>query len=471
MKTHPSTAAGILVMSALAGPWTLAAPGDGIRLGETVVHPYLTIGATYDDNVFRSSPDDARPPAAVAPEDVEADSVAIAATGAVPASEAQNIDAETPSDWRTNLELGLSALNRIAAGRGALSLDASVNQTSYQDFSAEDGRVYRLRLGIRYTTARDVSVSLSNDLRIRTGGDSTATTDRAESVGNRVAASVLWPVGAKTGLEFLVSDDRIDYDSDSLLGTEEIVLGINGHYRAFPRASTFIGYRHGWITRDEGTNITTRGDATFDEVDGGVAGILSPRLRGRAAIGYQRRTYDSVAPEPRQVSEEEIALLRSLGIAPPEDAGSDDETTAWIGSAGLSYSLQPRTTFDISASQSINESAYSANNEYLRSAINLGVSHRLPSRVYLQARAGYTLVDYQEDFLVFDPPPEGGDGPLTPRLEGRSDNQYTYGVRVGYPITDWSGASLSYTHFENTSDFPGAEYDYNLYTASLTVRY
>lgn len=472
MKRRPAQLAGILAIAVLAAPKGSAGPGDGIRLGEVVFHPYLTIGLTYDDNVFRSSPDEPVSRAGVAPEDVAADTEVVADAGAAPASETQVEGGQpTPSDVRIGLELGASALNTIAGGRGAVSFDASAYQSTYQDFSTEDGEVFRLRLGVRYATARDVSLSLADEIRIRTGGGSSSTTDRSESTGNRLSAGVFWPVGQRTGLEFSAADDRVEYQSKSLTGTQELNLGVNAHYRAFTRTSTFLGYRHGWVTRDEGTNVTTRGDATYDQVNAGVSGVFSPRMRGRVSLGYQRRTYDNKTPQVEEVSEEEIALLRSLGIEQVRSALPGNETTAWVGGAGLSYSFQDRTTADLSASQSINESAISANNEYLSTSLSLSLTHRLPSGLSIQGRVGYGLIDYQQKFLVYDPPPEGVDGPGTPQLKSRADNQYSLGLRIGYRLTDWANAGLAFTHVENTSDFAGSEYESNLYTASLTARY
>ena len=517
----------VCVAGALAaGEARGAKPGEGLKLGDLEMRPFLTLGWSYDDNVFRSSPGEeievGRPPPEGAP--VAEPSAGDGASPTEPVISAPSLElgqateveegviVGEQSDSRIDLRAGVAATYPFRDS-GRLTLGADYSGYRYDEYSTEDNDRYGVRAGLGYTTGKGASILAEGGMSYNSGTESRTTSERLQSTNLFARASFRRPLGPKTDLALLGDFDRTDYvqilpataDEEAAAGdagsagsaaeegqAEEIVpevrtgldrldeteLGARLYYNAFPKTSFLLDYVHGWVVRDAARETTFQGDAEYDEISLGVDGELATKISGEVTLGYQRRTYDQNVPE-LDPEEEEAALraaealaeyLNEYGIS-YEEAVPDDEVTEVVWTLGLRYRPTERTTIALTGRQGIDESVFSARNRYLRTGLALSAVHRFLWKVSVGLRAGYDRLEYAEPYLVFDEPPEGEEGRGTPRVIDRTDDQIRLGARITYDLAQWMQFGVAYDFYENDSNLPETSYDNTITSVFVTGRY
>ncbi len=181
--------------------------------------------------------------------------------------------------------------------------------------------------------------------------------DRADRLVYQAGVTLTYGWGAKTSIETGFSYEKTDYDA--FFDSEEI------------RNETFLSYAiTGKTTLGLGGAI-----GRLDAVGSGSRDFVQPLLRART--------------EPTG----KLAFAARAGVDIREsEAGSD--TTPVFG-LGSEYRPAEGTVIVLDAERSVNSSASSSGDDYIRTAASLGVQQRLASRFNVGISGGVESLDYR----------------------------------------------------------------------------
>ncbi len=453
----------------LAVPPASARPGDGIRLGSMTAHPYVGLNLTYSDNVFQGNPQTPEDVQGLTPEDAALD---VTLPGPVdtpqPLEINPNVSPPVEGDYYVTLRLGVGGLQRLGAEQGALTFDVNYSTDRYDQYTAANRSVVQFRIGARYTTARDVTILVSDSFSATTGWDVDAarTSQDVQRRDNTFRGSVDWVVGPRTFVGVNGWTRTATADKEDIATSDDYEVGGQAGYSITPKTSVMLIYHHGWVKRDAGTNVTFRGNSDYDNLSIGVAGRYRTKLTGRLTIGYDHRSYEQLtAQEAVNVfTPEEISVIQAAGYTAEEFNAIDDTADNWIGSLSVAYQMRPRTSLNLTGNRTINTAAFQASNNFIETRLSLGLSHSFPSDFGLRLFGEWSVLDYELPALV-RPPGE------PPRLVSRKDDRYRLGASLTYAPNAWLSVAVGLDWTDQTSTVGTTEYDRTQYYVRMTATY
>jgi len=313
----------------------------GVTAGSFVLHPKLTLGMRFDDNIY-ATPDN------------ELDDLVVSLSPVL----------EAESTWR----------------RHALSLGAGATIARYQDYANENTEDYWLEAKGRY--------DLSDRARLFAGARHAFTHEDRESADNLIAgapttysddmlfAAIQQSVGTRINLRLGGSYRRLDYDDvpNALLQTND------DRDRDVITAAVRLGYnlQNGYLWFAQAALDQRRYRLTFDD-----AGYH------RDSAGYRLQT--GIQWQRGQVSGDAYIGHMTQDY---DDAGLSDVSALDFGTS-LNWQLSARTTLHVALERAIEETTLVGASSYLSTSLNAGLTHKLRPDLSVSGSLGMTTADYQ----------------------------------------------------------------------------
>ena len=401
------------VMAGVCGTHgVLAGPGDGVRLGNVVLHPFLDVSGSYDSNVGlsrRSLSESAGIDSASEDSDtfleiryglnLDYQTDAITLGGSIYGYDRQYSDnGELDNDG-----IGQN-LNIEAGSKERLAISASQSYQVVQDYSR--GGAANLR------SVNDVDLGLDR-------------ADRLERTTLGFGLNISRDLSDKVDVNGGFSLTMIDYEDDALFDTDSQGVSVGLGYHVSEKSSAFVN----------GSYQVEDSDAFGD--DGTQTSILvglrtrgTEKLNYNVGIGYVQYEVDDAA-----------------------DGENIDEGSLSYN-LGLDYAISAKLALTASARNGYSATSFSAGNAREVSVASVGLAHRTTEALTLGA--AYSL---RGDEYVL---------PITVEQETAAEDRLSHVISGSInfaPPGKWYSLYLS--GFYETSDSEFSEEDYDQFRASI----
>lgn len=235
----------------------------------------------------------------------------------------------------------------------------------------------------------------------------------------------IWSATAKTSVGGGVFYDQTNYSDIGYADNQNLSVPVDVYYAATPKVDLSVGYRFRQTDVQRLPLATTDFDSTDHFFNVGARGEFTPKLKGQFRVGYGLRDFDHGDTEDQ------------LGL-----------------SGALTYVYSPKTSFDLSVSNDFSNSALGTSQEVFairtsgkfeftpQWSAGLGLSYE--STTYDQANSA--ISSRKDDFIV-------GDATI----------QYAMNENVTF-----QGA---YVHRTNSSNRSGLDFDSNILSLGVSLRY
>lgn len=409
-------ALGLLAPQANAGVLSTlnSVKAGGLKLGMAEIHPYAGVSEMYDSNIYAVPKDNPN---------------------------GTRIGGGVRSAWITkanagvNFKLPLTGMHAFDGGYGvsyfAYTKQAKVN--NYTDQSAKLGYNYTGPMGLSgrlsdtFISTRDPAFSEQAGNRQQRWQNAVDGMLNYSPAGGRLVAGVTAGHTAHKYLDGLINAP--------LLNRYEQMFGARGGYKVMPKTTVWLGYRRGIVHYNANSAAVNAGDRNNKShyFEGGVDGILAPKVKGSISTGVSLRKYDQ------------------------SNAGRTKHSRNWILGSNIIWNPRPECSWSLGLNRSVNESTFGTNRFSIENSGNLGLSHKLPWRVTARAKAGVTVSKYPE---------ATGTAGTTPI--NRRDDTYSQSVGASYGINDWASVGLDYDHTERFSKF-SSQFNYERHLTMLSA--
>lgn len=199
--------------------------------------------------------------------------------------------------------------------------------------------------------------------------------------------------------------------------------GLKAGYKVMPATRAYAAY-HRRLTRYTARPPFPSNDSRSHLADFGVEVKPGGVLEGQAQAGFEERSYEEALP------------------------GEDRSFTRWTAAARVGYTPLERSTLELLATRTLQESTFGASRFYVASYLRLSASHRLPMRALVRVYGSAERDRY-----------EGA---------SRRDVFYEGGASVEYPARRWLTVGAAYTQRARFSSEPGT-LDYRDGLAAFTL--
>ncbi|MBI5884404.1 MAG: outer membrane beta-barrel protein [Elusimicrobia bacterium] len=414
-----------------------------LKLGSMELHPFYEGKASYDDNIYRVSPD-------------KQDGTRSGCTVVVGATNANTCSGGKRGSWFMTDDLGIKVMlpigemHKISAGYDAkfthYDRQAAANKAIHQAADFEylfKGSVLSARAWDNYVKTQDPPFNPNSTGRatgnITTGGE---LVNREHRWSNAAGLYLEYALGDKFFFGADASDARQKYRSPALaaiLDNSVQTYGFKTGYKILPKTRIFGALHRSMTHYSAGRKGVNHKDWLADF---GAEGEFTAKLKGRVQTGFSFRHYDVD------------------GTAVPSTV-----TTNWTAAVGLNYKPFSRTTIDLSATRGLSEATgvrFSITNTVaLSAAQEIG---KLTAKVN-----GSVTIDKYSDSQTT--PSTNNPATLLPSgmTASRRDDSYAAGLGFNYKFTKWLSASADYTHMRRHSIFTW-EYNYKANVTSFGLK-
>ncbi|MDP3542411.1 MAG: outer membrane beta-barrel protein [Elusimicrobiota bacterium] len=378
--------------------WLTQYKKPNIHWGQLALHPHYRLTEVYDSNIYL-----------------------------VPRDQPNNVivGGGVRGSWITKNELGLELelpwrkLHNLTAGYVAEShnytTDASandtVNQAAHVDYAYAGAYGLTFRAGDRYLNTRDQAFSQLVSRDRRWSNTAYAGLDYDQKNGNMAG-----------GVD--ASHTVNKYLGDAIgrqLNRYSQRFGFNVGYKVQPQTKVYASYHRGITHYSVGRAVGEQDKNSKSHDFGlGVAGVVAPKVTGRAEAGLSYREYDE-AP---------------LG-------GVTRVTRNMTVTTDLTWKPQDRTDVILTLSRGLQESISASNRFYISNSAILDVKHRLPRKFSVGLNAAFGLDKYPDTQFIGTTGARGD----------RRDDIYQGGAWIEYDIQAWLSTGLSHVYRERNSTF------------------
>lgn len=199
----------------------------------------------------------------------------------------------------------------------------------------------------------------------------------------------------------------------------DYTIPLNYYYGITPKVDLSGGVRYRHTDAERGPDS----DSYYFNV--GSRGQFTPKLAGRASVGYNLKQYKNYGGATR----------------------SDD--TQLGADIGLTYSYTPKTQFNFDVSNDFGTSSDSSGTENLRVA--LGGQTQFTTELGAGASVSYERIDYQ--------------------TSSRKDDFYVFALYSNYVINQYLNLTAAYNYQWNDSNQDPSDFKANVVSVSLSFRY
>ena len=399
----------IIFLILLINPIVAMAQGN-MRLGRVEVHPGLSFGIEYDDNIFH-----------------EADT-----TFASGGSEGKSDDFIFITSPSINFKLDRKPgeffgfdLNYV--GTDESFLDLTDEDTFKHDlfgffnFGGPGGRS-DLNLGGRFYDTKDPSSS------------EFASNNNPRSSRNlfRVFADAKWTVSPLFYTDYHASIDRNEYELEALNTEDTDIWNFGGSIFWRYTKLTSFGVKYNFRLTDYHEVSTTNFDSHDNRFSLAVKWEPKAIISGDIAVGYVDRGFDGIVGQDR----------------------SD-----FVMDLGLHYKPTKRTSVSLLGQRTVEDSSFGSIQTVLIHRTELIVLQHIWKKFKGEVKFWYENVDYEEDA----PDSSQVGSPSHVRVDDKVFASYY----LIYDIQDWLNAKLGFSYRENFSNFDAKEFVNK--TASFSV--
>ena len=386
-------------------------------MGPGVIHPYVTIGVEYTDNLYNL---DKNRVSGFTTSFSPGIWLSLPGKKQVPVTLVTN----NPSNGGYQYEMP----NFGRADRLQLFLLGDLDYRMYSDNSGLNAWLYRLQGLARYNFPSGLSLQIldaytRNQDRFDIGYQDSRLNHIFNS--NSVMGTVDWQITEKFQAKADVSLFSLWYDEREFAGMErdDWAFDLHLYYHFSEKTAFFIGYKY----IDTQYNTNTLYDSTSNEYYAGVAWDATDKLSFLFRIGLRDKTYDR------------------------------SQLSDWTG---MTFELQ--STLRLTEKSKFTGSIYRNNEEsdmylaqdVIRTGASLGYELALTDKISLGINGLYEYSDYRRlpGYNYYINP----DGSLA--YDNRRDERYAIGWQVNYLFTDWLRAGIGYRYEERNSTI--GIYDY-----------
>ena len=377
--------------------WLTQYKKPNIHWGQLALHPNYRLTEVYDSNIY------------LVPRDQPGSVVGGGVRGSWITKNELGLEAELP--WRN--------LHNLKAGYGVeahnYTTDAkandTVNQTAHLDYAYAGAYGLTFRAGDSYLNTTDQAFSQLVDRNRRWSNTAYVALDYDQKNGNMAG-----------GVD--ASHTVNKYLGDSIgrqLNRYSQRAGFNVGYKVQPQTKVYASYHRSLTHYSVGRAVGEQDkNSKAHEFGLGVAGVVAPKVTGRAEAGLSYREYDE-APVGGVTR-----LTRNMTVT-----------------TDLTWKPQDRTDVILSLSRGLQESISASNRFYISNSAILDIKHRLPRKFSVGVNLAYGLDKYPDTQFI---------GTTGARGDRRDDN-YQGGAWVEYDIQQWLSTGHSYVFRERNSTF------------------
>jgi hypothetical protein len=370
-----------------------AYPAGNLHIGALEIHPFASVEQKYDDNIF------------LEPKNQEDD------------------------DWITTAVLGLALKMPLVSGREEDFVFKANYDANFIEFwdNNEQSRVDHNAMAL-------IDLKFTNDLTLKIEDKFQKTADPATSELTALekrfrnnSQVVLGYMREKIGFDLGYNNIRDDYDNLNALDKDEQVVTTTGYYQLFPKTLVFGEYNFGKIIYDSNANNS---DSDYHQYRLGIKGEIAPKLSGVVKVGHKQTDYKD------------------------SNKKNFKSFTTFIN---LTYALKERSTLNIFAERSSEESSYSTNSYFEYNRIGLKLDHELLEKLFLVSSGFYQFDKYPDETTE--------DSKTAKREDGIWDGS----IGLRYEMKDWVSLETGYEYKQRDSKFTAFDYKNNIFSAKASV--
>lgn len=398
----------IAVVVALAA--SVPASAGNLMLGPAKVHPFYGFETRYEDNIYR------------VPRDINHYAVS---GGGVRGSWI------FANDLGVAAELPFASNQKLNLGYGATFENYTTQSSANNAINQRVDAAYEFKGSKTKASAFEHYVN-THDPQFNPNGTvvNGALITREARWGNDAGVNGEYFLGDKffAGADFDSAVTRyLDRSGGSaslanLLNTSVVTFGVKGGYLLAPKTRAFAAVHRSITHYTEHTRADNHRDTN---VDFGVEGELTAKLKGLVQTGFIYQGYDQDASNPARAS----------------------SARHWSFLASLDYKPTERDQFVLTANRATADAATSGSRYYVTGGFNLGYNRKITDKITAGVNGGAQWDRYSDNFTV---------GTVT---KSRRDDSYQAGARADYKVNDWLTAGATYRHNARFSSF-SREFDY-----------
>lgn len=362
------------------GSFVLGQPGEGVSFGRLLLHPFLNGTLAWEDNIFYDETDP------------KADWYMVASPG---------INLEYP--WRRNV-----FRFTYRADCYLFSQYKDVNDIDHYLRAALDYYFYKHGLFLQDTFFRTYS------------RDDTEFTERIRRYENTASIRLdqyfnAWTLslGYQNFLQHFLTEGYWAYDH------QEHTASLYARYKISPKMRLLGEYSYSHIDYDYDRELDR--DGYYNQILGGVEGVITAKLSGTAKAGYQAREYYSPT----------LADFNSL-----------------VGFASLNYALSSTGQVFAGWERTARESTYTDNNYYTLNRAWLRYEQQITYKATGALECAWRNHRYPTTTAEYPDRP-------------RDDDIWRFTAELRYPVRKWLTLVAAYSYQTRDSNLPGLDYQDN----------
>jgi hypothetical protein len=383
-----------------------------VRLGEILggktgyIHPFLSVGELYKDNLFNSE------------SDRESDFITMITPGiwfVLPASRYPLIRLSTLNTSPGGLEL--SRFRSKAASRIQAYAKYQANILLHDEFDSEDHVNQRAEGFFQYNFRGGLSIDVMDIYELDHDAYGTGiSTSLDKFKSNLVSSTVSYEFSPKTRIEGEYGFYTLDYSADrnAFRDREDNSFAGRFFYRFLPKTSALLEYNFIDIDYDE----DVISDSEEHQVYAGVEWIATVKSRLRAKVGYGLKDFD---------------------------ATGSDEVENLLAEIQFHHRFTPKSYLELKATRKTNETDIAGTAYSLSHRVQLRYFQTIMPKLMTSANIYYARTGYRGGGTSGD----------------RRDNHYGAGLDLKYTLTRWLVVSGGYDYLKRDSSFSDSDYDRN----------
>ena len=293
-----------------------------------------------------------------------------------------------------------------------LGANANVGYNAYTEDASKNNYV---NAGLGFNLGNKL-FSLEEALLYTADPATSELTDRAKRLNNRISFRYKTSTDKMFSLGFIVSDsyDRYMDDDYSDLNRNRINAGLQFHYNLSAKTSVYLGYLFSKIIYEK----RDFNDSMENNVNIGISGNLTTKIKGMAQVSYDMRSYDK------------------------EKEGADNNPGIMGYLVSLTYNPTFRDTISLTGERKMEESTFANNRYYISTEVGVDYKHEFNSKWFAAIMVSYENMAYLK------------------AVDGinRSDDFINLKPSVGYEFKENLFASVWYQLKNKTSNYEPAEY-------------
>ncbi len=390
----------------------------GTRSGS--VHPFLSVGGFYTDNLFETNGNK------------KSDKVAVITPGiwfALPEMRQKLIEVDTMNTAPGGLALSRFRTEGTRRFQGYALYRADIRK--HDKYSDDDRTDHRAEGSFKVNLRGGLSLEMLDVYEINrdpygTGGTPDRKLDKFDA--NLYKTILVYQFTPKTSLRLDYGNYYLDYDKDrnQYRNRSDNTVSAYLFYDLTPKTSIFVQTEYISIDYDEDINS----DSDVMNYFIGAQMRTSKKLRGRVKVGYGGMDYDD---------------------------GNLDDRNEFLAEARLDYFFTPKTSIYLRGSRGLIVSDSIGTNSILSYRTQLGYRQRFTPKLRGEMAFNYVSNNYEDNILV------GIDA------DKRHDKEYGFVAAVGYTVTRWLNASVGYEYEERDSNLDNNDYTSNRVFLRLTA--